>query len=116
MAGAVPAHVCLRQLASEAGGLFHCFAEFIVQPVARTCLFPREMCKTCFVCDIGRTATLYLAAGFYGRRSYSFPVPPAELASRPSAVRGAFPPISCPNYKYVLCFVHLPVCLAFTCD
>lgn len=78
------------QLALVAGGLFHCLAEFVMQPVARMCLFPceggdGEVCKAVLcLCDIGRTE-IKPASGswFYGRRSYSFLVPPAELTACP---------------------------------
>lgn len=57
------------QLAPGAGGLFHCLAEFIMQPVARMCLFPCERntdevfrcLEPCFcLCDIGRIRQLVL--------------------------------------------------------
>lgn len=91
MPGCALAHVCVHvRLALVAGGLFHCVAEFVVQPVARMCLSPcergdDEVCKAVFcLCAIGRTE-INPGSGrsFHGRRSYSLLVPPAELTSCP---------------------------------
>lgn len=45
------AHVWYVQPALVAGGLFRCFAEFLMQPVAGMCLFPYERGddEPCFV-------------------------------------------------------------------
>lgn len=52
MPGCAVAHVWVHvQLALVAGGLFHYFAEFVVQPVARMCQSPCERGddEVCFV-------------------------------------------------------------------